>query len=80
MSLAGTAPRKLMAASAIVGCLGLSASPITSAPASPCTLALLLVCQLVPSAPDLDEDIDLTKQQPQNPLQATNPDTTPPGG
>jgi hypothetical protein len=28
----------------------------------PCPLALLFICRMVPIAPDLDHDVDLTKQ------------------
>jgi hypothetical protein len=30
----------------------------------PCTLTLSLLCRLVPMAPDLDHDVDLTTQLP----------------
>jgi hypothetical protein len=29
-----------------------------------CPLSMVLLCRLIPTAPDLDGDVDLTKQQP----------------
>lgn len=47
----------------------LAAGVLLSAPAAaddpgPCTLAVALFCRLVPMAPDLDHDVDLTSQLP----------------
>ncbi|MGA9490807.1 MAG: fibronectin-binding protein [Mycobacterium sp.] len=79
MSRIGTASVALIAAGAVMTWLSLSAPLIAGAPASPCTLALSLVCHFVPIEPDLDEDIDLTKPQPQRPSESTDPYTPQPG-
>jgi len=49
---------------------GLVAAVVLSAPAAaddhaPCTLAVAIFCRLVPMAPDLDHDVDLTTQLPE---------------
>jgi hypothetical protein len=44
----------------------------------PCPLALFFVCRMVPLAPNLDGDLDLTKQQPPADPNAPAPDSLPP--
>jgi len=41
------------------------ATPATADPAEdPCRLAISLLCRMVPIAPELDHDVDLTQNQP----------------
>jgi hypothetical protein len=41
------------------------ATPASAEPGDdPCGLAINVLCQFVPVAPDLDHDLDLTQQQP----------------
>lgn len=35
----------------------------------PCPLAMIVMCRLLPMAPDLDEDVDLTRPLPQSPFE-----------
>lgn len=44
----------------------------------PCDLALSLLCRLVPTAPDLEGDVDLTNQQPGTDSGLLLPDSAPP--
>lgn len=44
--------------------LPLSAPAAADNSGGPCTLRVSFLCHLVPMAPDLDYDLDLTKQQP----------------
>jgi hypothetical protein len=44
----------------------------------PCPLALFFVCRMVPLAPNLDGDLDLTKQQLPADPNAPAPDSLPP--
>lgn len=73
--------RALVSTAVINACLGLFAPPAAGAPDGPCTLELALVCRMMPIAPELDEDIDLTKQptQTQTPPSAADPDAPPNG-
>jgi hypothetical protein len=50
----------ITAASVIAMSFGMAA-PAGAAPGDPCQLAVTLLCRFVPIAPDLDHDIDLTK-------------------
>ncbi|MGZ5377326.1 MAG: fibronectin-binding protein [Mycobacterium sp.] len=43
----------------------------------PCDLAVSFICNMIPSAPDLDHDVDLSTQLPVDP-NAPNPETLPP--
>jgi hypothetical protein len=42
----------------------------------PCPLAMAFVCKFLPIAPELDDDVDLTKQAPTDPA---SPELQPPG-
>lgn len=44
----------------------------------PCPLAVSLLCRFVPIAPELDGDVDLTKQMPPDDPAAPAPDSLPP--
>jgi hypothetical protein len=58
---------------AIAAAAALTAGVLLAAPATadpggnPCELAVIFLCKFVPIAPDLDGDVDLTKQQPVDP-------------
>ena len=56
----------------------LSAPEIADPSEHPCQLAVTFLCRFVPIAPELDGDIDLTKQQPPADPAAPAPDTLPP--
>lgn len=75
-----TVSLKTLAASLVV--TGLStclAAPASAAPADdPCQLATMFFCRLLPIAPDLDGDVDLTKQMPATDPAAPPPDSLPP--
>jgi hypothetical protein len=48
---------------AVVG--GVLAAPAMADPATdPCGLAVTFICRLIPMAPELDGDVDLTQQLP----------------
>ncbi len=54
-------------------------SPSVARPTdNPSNLAVSFLCRYVPMAPDLEGDIDLTKQQPADDPKAPAPDTRPP--
>lgn len=63
-----------LAVATIVVCAGIAAtewSPSSVAVADPgpsCPLALVLMCRMLPVAPDLDEDVDLTQPTPPPPV------------
>jgi hypothetical protein len=44
----------------------------------PCPLAMFFICRMVPVAPNLDGDVDLTTQQPPADTGAPAPDSLPP--
>lgn len=51
-------------------------APVAAQPSdNPCTLAASFLCRFVPIAPDLDGDVDLTKDQP---AAALAPESAPP--
>jgi hypothetical protein len=55
------------------------AGPASADPAGdPCGLAMSFFCRLLPIAPDLDGDIDLTKELPPDDPAAPPPDSLPP--
>jgi hypothetical protein len=56
------------------------AVPSLAAPSNdPCPLQMALMCRFLPIAPDLDGDVDLSKQPPAGPTDpASRPDATPP--
>jgi hypothetical protein len=43
-----------------------------------CPLAMFFICKMVPVAPDLEGDVDLTKQQPPADPAAPPPNSPPP--
>lgn len=67
----------------IAAAAALAAGTFLAAPASadtgdnPCELAINFLCRIVPIAPDLDHDLDLTQQHPVDP-NAPPPDSLPP--
>ena len=75
-----TASARTLAAS--LGVIGLStclAVPASAAPADdPCQGAMVLFCRLLPIAPELEGDVDLTKQMPASDPAALLPDSLPP--
>ncbi|WP_099040540.1 fibronectin-binding protein [Mycobacterium neglectum] len=68
---------------AIAVLIGLGATLAFAAPAQaqpgrpPCDLALSFICNIIPSAPDLDHNVDLSTQLPVDP-NAPNPELLPP--
>ena len=56
-----------------VAAAGLTAGLLLATPASaepgdnPCELAVTFLCRFVPVAPDLEDNVDLTQQQPVDP-------------
>jgi len=64
-------------ATALAAGLLLSA-PATAQPGdNPCELAINFLCRFVPIAPDLDHDVDLTRQQPPADPNAPPPESLP---
>jgi hypothetical protein len=64
-------------ATALAAGLLLSA-PATAEPGdNPCELAINFLCRFVPIAPDLDHDVDLTRQQPPADPNAPPPESLP---
>jgi len=54
------------------------ATPASAEPGdNPCEFAISFVCHIVPVAPDLDHDVDLTQQQPPADPNAPPPDSLP---
>ena len=67
----------------VLAVLGLStdlAGPASASPAAddPCQGAMVLFCRLLPIAPELDGDVDLTQQMPATDPAALPPDSVPP--
>ena len=54
----------LLAVALAVTGVGLSGPPASAAPDNPCDLALSFFCRFVPTAPDLEGDVDLSTQVP----------------
>ena len=44
-----------------------------------CPLSMILMCRLLPVAPDLDDDVDLTQPLPQSSVEVTPPLPLPAG-
>jgi hypothetical protein len=60
--------RTLIAAGAALAAGALFAIPASADPGDdPCEFAINYFCRFVPIAPDLEGDVDLTKQQPVDP-------------
>jgi hypothetical protein len=68
---------------AIAMMIGLCASLALATPAGaqpgrpPCDLALSFICNIIPTAPDLDHNVDLSTQVPVDP-NAPDPELQPP--
>lgn len=68
---------------AIAVLIGLGGSVALAAPAGaqpgrpPCDLALSFICNIIPTAPDLDHNVDLSTQVPVDP-NAPDPELMPP--
>ena len=63
-----------------VGACGVAlvlAAPAPAQPRPPCDLALSFICNMIPTAPDLDHDVDLSTQLPVDP-NAPDPEMLPP--
>ncbi len=70
--------RTFIAAAAACGAALWFAAPAPAQPGRPpCDLALSFVCNMIPSAPELDHDVDLSTQVPVDP-NAPNPELLPP--
>ncbi|MDT5245672.1 MAG: hypothetical protein QOD36_3048 [Mycobacterium sp.] len=60
--------RTVIAAAAALAAGLLLATPASAEPGdNPCELAVTFLCRFAPIAPDLDDDVDLTQQQPVDP-------------
>lgn len=71
--------RITLAASSIVALSLLAPAAAGADPVSdPCSLAIVVFCRLLPMAPGLDHDIDLTTQYPAPDPSAPAPDSLPP--
>lgn len=76
----------IMAASVVAVGFGLAAPAGADPGDNPCQLAATFLCRFIPMAPDLDHDIDLTKQSgtlngqslPEMPSAGPSPDDAPP--
>jgi hypothetical protein len=56
--------RVMSTAVAALGAAVFLAAPASAEPGdNPCELAITFLCRMVPVAPDLDHDVDLTQQQ-----------------
>jgi hypothetical protein len=64
-------------ATALAAGLLLSAPAIAEPGDNPCELAINFLCRFVPIAPDLDHDVDLTRQQPPADPNAPPPESLP---
>jgi len=70
--------RTVIAAAAALMAGLLLAAPATADPGdNPCELAINFLCRFVPIAPDLDHDVDLTRQQPPADPNAPPPESLP---
>jgi hypothetical protein len=76
---ASLAVKALVIAIGVVGAQLATANPAAADPTDdPCSLALSFICRLVPVAPNLEGDVDLTKQQPPVDPADPAPDSLPP--
>ncbi|AEV72839.1 hypothetical protein MycrhN_2249 [Mycolicibacterium rhodesiae NBB3] len=70
--------KAIIAAVAVCGTAMALAVPAGAQPGRPpCDLALTFICNIIPAAPELDHDIDLSTQVPPDP-NAPDPETMPP--
>ena len=59
---------------------GYAPATVVADPGEPsCPLSMILMCRLLPVAPDLDDDIDLTQPSPPSSVEVTPP-LPPPAG
>jgi hypothetical protein len=73
----------IVAVGASVLALGLAAPATADSPDGPCPLAATFLCSFLPIAPDLDHNIDLTRESgttngqplPEMPADSATPDT-----
>jgi hypothetical protein len=72
-----------LAAATVIAGTGVASTALLPPPAvvadpadDPCSLAVSFLCRFMPMAPNLDGDVDLTKQQP--PADPADPPTTAP--
>lgn len=73
--------KTLTAALTVVGLSTFLAVPVGVDPADdPCVLAMSFLCRFIPIAPELDGDVELTKQVPPADPAAPPPDSLPPVG
>jgi len=56
--------RRVLIAAAAALALAAWCAPAAPAQPPPCEFALSFVCNIIPMAPDLDHDVDLTQQLP----------------
>ncbi len=71
--------KAIIAAVAMCGAAVALAAPAGAQPGRPpCDLALSFICNIIPMAPDLDQDVDLTQQFPAADPNAPLPETLPP--
>jgi hypothetical protein len=71
--------RAILVAAAACGAAVSLAVPAAAQQDRPsCDLALTFICNIIPMAPELDHDVDLTDQQPPADPNAPNPETLPP--
>jgi hypothetical protein len=70
----------IVVALGILGAQTAYAIPAAADPSDdPCPLAMFFICRMLPVAPDLDHDIDLTKQLAPSDPAAPPADSTPVG-
>jgi hypothetical protein len=71
--------RTMIAAVSVLAASTFLAVPAQAEPGdNPCNLAVNFLCRFVPTAPDLDHDIDLTELQPPADPNAPPPESLPP--
>jgi hypothetical protein len=71
--------RTVIAAVSALGAAVFLAVPASAEPSdNPCQLAVTFLCKFVPIAPDLEGDVDLTKDQPPADPNAPPPESLPP--
>jgi hypothetical protein len=68
----------LVAAAACGVAVSLAVPAVAQQDRPPCDLALTFICNVIPMAPELDHNVDLTDQQPPADPNAPNPEMLPP--
>ena len=69
--------KAIVAVVAMCGAAVALAGPAGAQDRPPCDLALSFVCNIIPTAPELDHSVDLSTQVPVDP-NAPDPETLPP--